>query len=290
MKSFWSFFVASIVCLWCLLPCVALCEGGDDRLIYVEPEVARIVIERNFANMVSEYSSISISELDDVTVLKNVIDAYNDMLSKTGGFVSISGVNHVCDVAFQDLKPKDFDTILMLQLKRKLKCLDFAKGLVTTEIGEKECEYSMKKVDGSQMHIEYTSKSGIGGFTRRGGSIAWRFFNPGALRDSPYKCVLIDTKPGGKYAAFDSYEKGRFAIRFLLENAKKYQNKTPREAIPLYAPSCEQTTPKYIRDLEKLGVDVDKKLSELDEYEWGEFLNAIEQIEGWNEQGEMRNF
>ena len=39
-----------------------------------------------------------------------------------------------------------------------------------------------------------------------------------------------------------------------------------------------------------MGVDVDKKLSELTEYEWGELLNAIEQIEGWNTQGEIEEF
>ena len=46
-------------------------ENVDDGLIYIEPEVARIVIERTFANMVSEYSADYTSELDNITILKN---------------------------------------------------------------------------------------------------------------------------------------------------------------------------------------------------------------------------
>ncbi|MBP5485104.1 MAG: hypothetical protein J6Y07_00125 [Alphaproteobacteria bacterium] len=263
------------------------CGDGnhENALIYIEPAVARIVIERYFAHMASEYSLFCESELSDGAILKNVIDAYNNMLGDTGGYVSVSGVNNVCDVAFKDLEPKGIDGLMMLKTKRRIVCLDFVKDLVATEIGEKDCQYSIKKVSGSQMRIRYTDKEKGGGFIRKGGTIAWRFFNPGALRDSPYRCVLINTKPGGKYAAFDSYEKGRFAIRWLLENAEKYNGKTPREAIPMYAPKFENNTKKYIRDLIILGVDVDKKMSELSEYEWEKFLDAIEQIEGWNDQG-----
>lgn len=265
-------------------------ENMDDGLIYIEPEVARIVIERTFANMVSEYSADYTSELDNITILKNVIDAYNNMLEETGGYVSATGINRVCLVAFQSFKPKDLDALTMLPLKRRFKCLDFAESLVTTHVGEKDCVYSIKKVGGSQMNISYTSKTSNTGFNRKGGAIAWRFLNPGALRDSPYKCVIINTKPNGKFAAFDSYEKGRFAIRWLLENGRKYQNVTPREAIPMYAPEFENDTKQYIIDLGRQGVDVDKKLSELTEPEWDKLIDAISQIEGWNKQGEITEF
>lgn len=282
---------SAVLCSLCI-SFAGFCDDkkNSDGLIYIEPEVARIVIQRNFANIVSDYANYSTCEFDDMTILKNVIDAYNDMLQKTGGYVSVDGVNNVCDVAFRDLKPNDIDGMVMLRLKRRLKCLDFASGLVTTELGEKDCLYSIKKVNGLQTHIRYTNKTNKSGFSRKGGTIAWRFFNPGALRDSPYKCVLIDTKPNGKFAVFDSHEKGRFAIRWLLENAEKYNGKTPREAIPMYAPSFENNTEKYIRDLGKLGVDVDKKLSDLTEYEWEKLLDAISQIEGWNDQGVVEEF
>ena len=47
------------------------------------------------------------------------------------------------------------------------------------------------------------------GFIRSGGSIAWRFFNPGNLRGSDLQCTTIKTKPNGNFAVFPDAETGK---------------------------------------------------------------------------------
>ena len=286
--------ILSWLFVWlCVVPVFAegaITKDPPEMLTYVEPEVARAVIEKHFATMVSNYAKDFTSKLDDAAILKNVVDEYNKMLEQNNGFVSVTGVNQVCYVAFKDLVAKDND----LEKARKIikdKCFVFAKDLVNTESEPKDdCKYDINKVDGSQVRIKYVDKQDGSGFIRNGGNIAWRFLNPGCLRDSPYKCVVFNTKPNGKFAVFDSPEKGRTAVRWVLENAQVYQGKTVRQAIPIYAPKKENNTQKYIKDLSRQGVNVDKKLSEIDDNEWEKLLDAISRIEGWHGSGDIEEF
>ena len=83
------------------------------------------------------------------------------------------------------------------------------------------CVYSIAKVDGQQSCISYTDKN-KSGFVRINGPIAWRFNNPGNVERSDFECASINIKQNRKsrnFSAFDSYERGRAAKRFLLRNA-----------------------------------------------------------------------
>jgi len=299
MKKIILFLSAVFSCLPVVadIPPVQFQGSFKNMLVYVEPEVARIVIRRHFSTMVTDYSYAYVSDLDNVTILKNVIDEYNNMLRDTGGYVSTAGLKEVCQVAFKDLMVSTQEPFVALSerwAKRRVirdKCLAFARDLLTTELSQNdECEYDIAKDGGSQMRIKYTNKIYQTGFIRKNGTLAWRFFNPGALRDSPYKCTRFDTKPNGKFAVFDSEYRGRLAMRWLLENGAQYQGKTVRQAIPIYAPQKENNTAKYIRDLARQGVDIDKLLIELNDIEWEELLDAISQIEGWNTAGITEEF
>lgn len=265
-------------------------------LIYISPDTAIVVIERHFSHMVSDNVNEFRSDLDDLSILYDVFDTYTEMLQENDGHISVRGIKRVCYSAFKHLKPIDnsissMDALKLIADAVQSKCMDFVNDLVSTkDIPNDTCIYNVNKVDNLQSQIKYVHKADGKGFVRKGGTIAWRFLNPGCLRDSPYKCAILSTEPNGDFAVFDSQEKGRFAIRFLLENAEKYRNNTPRQAIPKYAPKKENNTQKYIRDLSRQGVDVDKKLTDLTESEWEKLLDAISTIEGWNNQGEIEEF
>ncbi|TMQ06287.1 MAG: DUF4157 domain-containing protein [Deltaproteobacteria bacterium] len=88
-----------------------------------------------------------------------------------------------------------------------------------------------------------------------GGALAWRANNPGNLRDASTK---IGTIPGekGNFAVFATMEDGRAAQRALYLN--KYGAMTVRDAIEALTPRVENNTDRYLADLEKAGVDLDK--------------------------------
>lgn len=257
-------------------------EVNSDELTYITPSVARMAIEKHFGNFVSSNSTEYASELNDIEVLANVVDAYNEMLIENDGFVSVDGVKHVCEVAFSDLEPKANidDTDVQNQ-----KCIAFATDLATMQATtQNKCKYNVTKVNGSQMHIKYTRSDGTG-FTRDGGNIPWRFFNPGAMRDSSLSCAIISTKPNGDFAVFADEATGRKALHLLLSTSSKYKGRPIREAIKIYAPKKENNTALYVQKLKKLGINVDKVLPNLTAEEWTELESAITTLEGWGPNG-----
>ena len=90
-----------------------------------------------------------------------------------------------------------------------------------------------------------------------GGSLAWRANNPGNLRGAPTK---IGTVPGasGHFAVFATLEDGRAAQRALYLNT--YGDQTVRAAIAHLTPPSENDTAKYLTDLQKAGVNLDKDI------------------------------
>lgn len=294
--------------LFAMLTCFNACpvfanvqdsDPQEEFLVYVEPEIARVMIIKHFSHMTTEFLPDWISEVDDISILRNVLDAYIVMLEETNGYVSVDGLRNICHTAFRDLVYKDKNCSMLVQMHLQIplierKCADFAKDLTSAQLEQNdECEYEITKVNGSQSNIKYVNRVYGTGFYRKNGGLPWRFFNPGALRDSPYKCALFrviqDGKPG-HFAVFDSEYRGRMAVRYLLENSSKYQTKTIREAIPLYAPQVENNPTKYIRDLARQGIDVNKVLYMLTDEEWDALVDAIATIEGWNAVGKTEEF
>lgn len=106
-----------------------------------------------------------------------------------------------------------------------------------------------------------------------GGSLAWRANNPGNLRGAATK---IGTVKGGvgTFAVFATLADGRAAQKALYLD--KYGDSTVTEAINKLTPPSENDTTKYLADLKKAGVDLDKTVkSQIDV-----LMPAVEANEG----------
>ena len=88
-----------------------------------------------------------------------------------------------------------------------------------------------------------------------GGSLAWRANNPGNLRGAATKIGSVSGAVG-KFAVFASIEDGRAAQRALYLD--KYGSMTVKDAINKLTPPSENDTKKYLADLKRAGVDLDK--------------------------------
>jgi len=106
-----------------------------------------------------------------------------------------------------------------------------------------------------------------------GGSLAWRANNPGNLRDSSSR---IGTVPGatGTFAVFATMDSGRSAQKALY--ISKYGSMTVKAAIEKLTPPSENDTTKYLADLKKAGVDLDKTVSS----QIDTLMRAVEANEG----------
>ena len=144
--------------------------------------------------------------------------------------------------------------------------------------------------DRKTLTVQYKSDNGAI-FIKSGGSIAWRFNNPGNIR--PKKNGLYQGQVGvgdtasGKFAIFGSYEEGRNEKRALLR--RKYNNYTLKEAIYVYAPPNENDTESYIDYLVK-HADISRttKLSTLNDVQLNKLMDAMEKREGFNAKIETR--
>lgn len=277
--------------IFCVLISFGYCadarSDGSEK-IYVDPKVAQTVIEKHFSHMISGYFKASQEDIDDSTVLLRVMDTYNDMLKKNEGLVSVDGVVDVCMSAFVDyykyikgteLKEQDF----------KDKCLAFVKDLMSVDGEYTNCPYVVTKVNGSQTKIKYTLPDNSG-FVRSGGSIAWRFFNPGNLRGSDLQCTTIRTNPNGSFAVFPDAETGERALYNLLSSNPSYRDLTVQKAIYKYAPPSGNNTAAYVNKLRNAGINVNAKLSDLTEEELRHLQEMIMTIEGWKKTGTETTF
>ena len=265
--------------------------AGKEK-IYTDPKIAQKVIEKHFSHVVTEYLAGTETTLDDRAVLLNVVDAYNIMLRMNDGFTTVDGVVSVCKTAFSDLYLMyNKDTTIADRMKIiDKKCYDFVKDLVyETSGGASDCPYTVTKVDGSQAKIKYTLPNNSG-FIRSGGSIAWRFFNPGNLRGSDLQCTTIRTKGNGNFAVFPNGETGRLALHKLLFESTSYRDLSVRKAIYKYAPPSQNNTVGYINKLRKGGINVESKLSSLTDPQKELLKDMIMTIEGWGKTGTETRF
>ena len=134
--------------------------------------------------------------------------------------------------------------------------------------------YGVKIVVGKKT-VKYIYKDGTVE-VRQGGTLPWRNKNPGAIRKSE-----MSVGTANKFAVFPSEEVGFEALRALLRG-ENYRNLTLKSAIFKYAPPHENNTTKYQADIKRLtGVDLNKKLCDLNEEEFERVVKTIKQIEGW---------
>ncbi len=285
-----SFLIFSILISFC---CCGVARADGTEKIYIDPKVAQKVIEKHFSHVISEYFRESKTNLDDKSVLVNVIDAYNRMLKLNNGLASVDGIVGVCETAFSEFYLMyDKDTTIADRVKLfNKKCVDFAADLLAEESGftGSDCPYRVTKVNGSQATIKYELPDNSG-FIRSGGSIAWRFFNPGNLRGSDLQCTTIRTKTNGNFAVFPDAKTGRLALHKLLSENSSYRDLTVRKAIYKYAPPSQNNTVGYINKLRNAGINVDAKLSSLSDSEMTQLEEMIMTIEGWKVSGTETRF
>ena len=93
--------------------------------------------------------------------------------------------------------------------------------------------------------VEYIDANGDH-LLRSGGTIAWRFNNPGNLRPgSKYKLHIGDgTTKSGKFLIFPTVEAGRAEKKGLL--LRKYKDDSVAQMMEKYAPRSENDTNQYL--------------------------------------------
>ncbi|WP_265464966.1 LysM peptidoglycan-binding domain-containing protein [Acinetobacter entericus] len=138
--------------------------------------------------------------------------------------------------------------------------------------------------DRNTLTVQYVNDSG-NVLLRSGGTIAWRFNNPGNMRPKsnglyPGQIGVGDTK-SGKFAIFDSYIAGRNEKKALLR--RKYNEFSLKEAIYIYAPPNENNTEAYIDFLvKKTSIQRSTKLSSLNDSALDKLMDAMQEKEGFN--------
>lgn len=132
---------------------------------------------------------------------------------------------------------------------------------------------------------------------RSGGTIAWRFNNPGNMRPKgkgtyPGQIGVGDTK-SGLFVIFENYEIGRREKKALLR--RSYNDLNLKNAIYKYAPpknkygGFENDTEGYINFLvEKTGIQRAAVLSTLSDVQINKLMDAMQQKEGFDNEKASR--
>ena len=131
------------------------------------------------------------------------------------------------------------------------------------------------KIVAGKRSVKYIYKDGTVEI-REGGTLPWRNKNPGALRGSDKSVGRAN-----KFAVFAHEEDGMEAMKALL-CSDKYCNLSLKAAIFKYAPPHENNTTKYQSDLKKYtGLDINRKIRDLNEEELERVAQTIKRLEGW---------
>lgn len=136
--------------------------------------------------------------------------------------------------------------------------------------------------------VEYVAENGDH-LLRSGGTIAWRFNNPGNLRPGPKYTLHIGqgTTKSGVFLIFPTVEAGRAEKKGLL--LRKYKNDSVAQMMELYAPRTENDTDKYLDYITtQSGVGKDAIVGELSEAELGALMQAMERYEGFHARADTR--
>jgi hypothetical protein len=264
--------------------------------IFVDSASAEKAIRDTYGAMRTKYDKQYFIESTDDEILENTLKEYNHMLFESGGFVTSSGLALVCAVPFYDFEPRQISAFKYKELGTliNVKCIEFMKAL-SQVVPNPNCQYDISTVNGSSLRVKYTRKSDKSGFIRKCDNYAaWRFFNPGNLRDSEDKCTTLRTNKSGSFAVFPDERTGFGALEKLLRSEKvrktkacgtfRYAALTAKEAIHCYCPNADRynDTEKYIKSLANMGVDVDTKvLRDYTIQEMQVLREAIAVVEGY---------
>ena len=143
--------------------------------------------------------------------------------------------------------------------------------------------------DKPTLTVDYVADDGSH-LLRSGGTIAWRFNNPGNIRPATTNAGLrIGTgkTASGEFCIFPCYEVGRKAKKELLR--RKYDKYTIPEALEIYAPRSENDTDSYIEHIvNKTGLPRDKPLSSFTDAQLDSMMDAMESKEGFNAKVDTR--
>ena len=131
------------------------------------------------------------------------------------------------------------------------------------------------KIIAGKKSVKYIYKDGTIEI-REGGTLPWRNKNAGALRSASSAVGKAN-----KFAVFATEEEGMAAMKDLLRS-DKYCNLSLKAAIFKYAPPHENNTKKYQSDLKKYtGLDITRKIRDLNEEELERVAQTIKRLEGW---------
>ena len=136
--------------------------------------------------------------------------------------------------------------------------------------------------------VEYVAENGDH-LLRSGGTIAWRFNNPGNLRPGSKYTLHIGqgTTKSGAFLIFPTVEAGRTEKKGLL--LRKYKDDSVAQMMERYAPRTENDTDKYVAYITtQSGVGKDAVVGELSEAELGALMQAMERYEGFHAKADTR--
>jgi uncharacterized protein (TIGR02594 family) len=137
---------------------------------------------------------------------------------------------------------------------------------------------------------------------RSGGTLPWRINNCGDLVSpvvdgvpAPKKTknyigfAKVPRQSGGEYHffIFPDYETGRTELCASLK--RKHGERTIPELVPKYAPSSDNDTDRYTRQLlQETGLAADKKVSAMTDGELTSLANGIQKLEGYENNADTR--
>jgi uncharacterized protein (TIGR02594 family) len=161
------------------------------------------------------------------------------------------------------------------------------------------------KYDVKTITVDYARSDGKH-LLRTGGTIAWRFNNPGNIRPAQGTKMIMGaigvgtTKGNGSFLIFASYEDGRAQKKALLR--RKYNDRnfyTMLAGVPDkhgklvqgYAPKSDNNDPvSYAQAIsDHTGLSVETRLSDLTDAQLDHVLDAMEKKEGFDGKKETRS-
>ncbi|WP_322402437.1 LysM peptidoglycan-binding domain-containing protein [Massilia luteola] len=162
-------------------------------------------------------------------------------------------------------------------------------------------EFISARYDAETLTVDYVGDDGTH-LLRTGGTIAWRFNNPGNIRPPRKGKQLImgaigigKTKKNASFLIFKSYAEGRLQKKQLLRRA--YNDRTiytmltgiPNPDVPGtlmkgYAPATDDNDPlRYANAISKhTGLPITIRLSDISDAKLEEVLDAMEKFEGFH--------
>lgn len=146
-------------------------------------------------------------------------------------------------------------------------------------------KYIRAKHDRDLLTVEFVAEDGTR-YLRSGGTICWRFFNPGNIRPSKtsvcnaLKIGTGDTK-SGRFMIFPDYDTGWEALKQLLRVS--YKDSMVRTVARAYAPTGDGNDPeKYTSFIvRKAVVNADDYIRDMDNVTLERVMEAIKQMEGY---------